>query len=60
MGNANSGRYPKLTAEERRRIIGLVADAISAVDVAQQVKRSASFVYRIMHTTGLRIPSRAP
>ena len=52
MGNANSGRYPKLTAEERRRIIGLVADGMSAVDVAREVKRSASFVYRIMHDAG--------
>ena len=44
MGNANSGRYPKLTSEERRRIIGLVADGMRAVDVAREVRRSASFV----------------
>ena len=25
MGNANSGRYPKLTSQERKRIIGFVA-----------------------------------
>jgi IS30 family transposase len=52
MGNANSGRYPKLSSEERRRIIGLVADGMGAVDVAREVKRSASFVYRIMHDAG--------
>ena len=52
MGNANSGRYPKLTPEERRRIIGLVADGMSAVDVAREVKRSAGFVHRIVHDAG--------
>jgi IS30 family transposase len=52
MGNANSGRYPKLSSEERRRIIGLVADGMGAVDVAREVKRSASFVYRIVHDAG--------
>jgi IS30 family transposase len=52
MGNANSGRYPKLTPEERRRIIGLVADGMSAVEVAREVQRSASFVHRIVHDAG--------
>jgi len=52
MGNANSGRYPKLTPEERRRIIGLVADGMSAVDVGREVKRSAGFVHRIVHDAG--------
>ncbi len=52
MGNANSGRYPRLTPEERKRIIGLVADGMRAVDVAREVARSASFVHRVMHDAG--------
>ena len=52
MGNANSGRYPKLTAEERRRIIGLVADGMRSTDVAVEVKRSVSFVRQVMHDCG--------
>ena len=52
MGNANSGRYPKLTAEERKRIIGLVADGMSARDVAREVARSATFVRRVMRDAG--------
>lgn len=52
MGNANSGRYPKLTAEDRRRIIGLVADGMRAKDVAREVQRSAGFVRRVMRAAG--------
>jgi len=52
VGNANSGRYPKLTAEERKRIIGLVADGMSARDVAREVARSATFVRRVMRDAG--------
>jgi transposase, IS30 family len=52
VGNANSGRYPKLTPQERRRIIGLVADGMGTVDVAREVRRSASFVRRIMRDAG--------
>jgi IS30 family transposase len=37
-----------LTPEERKRIIGLVADGMRAVDVAGEVSRSASFVQRII------------
>ncbi|MEY2431852.1 MAG: hypothetical protein QOC92_1577, partial [Acidimicrobiaceae bacterium] len=48
MGNANSWRYPKLTPEERKRIIGLVADGMRAVDVAREVTRSAWFVQRVI------------
>ena len=52
MGNAYSGRYPKLTPEERKRIIGLVADGMGAVDVAGQVHRSARFVQRVVRAAG--------
>ena len=52
MGNANSGRYPKLTPEERKRIIGLVADGMAPPDVAREVARSASFVQRVIREAG--------
>jgi transposase, IS30 family len=52
VGNANSGRYPRLTPEERKRIIALVADGMRAVDVAREVARSAGFVRRVIHDTG--------
>jgi IS30 family transposase len=52
VGYENSGRYPKLTPEERKRIIGLVADGVRAVDVAREVARSASFVRRVISGAG--------
>jgi IS30 family transposase len=52
VGNANSGRYPKLTPEERKRIIGLVADGMRAADVAREVARSASIVQRVIREAG--------
>jgi IS30 family transposase len=52
VGNANSGRYPKLTPEERKRIIGLVAGGMPAVDVAREVARSARFVQRLIKEAG--------
>jgi IS30 family transposase len=52
MGNVNSGRYPKLSAEDRKRIIGLVADGMRAVDVAREVERSAGFVQRVVQQAG--------
>jgi transposase, IS30 family len=52
VGNANSGRYPKLTSEERKRIIGLVADGMSAAAVAREVARSASFVHKLLRHAG--------
>jgi len=52
MGNANSGRYPKLTPEERKRIIGLVADGMRAAEVAREVARSVSFVHRVIRDVG--------
>ena len=52
MGNANSGRYRKLTPEERKRIIGLVADGMRAIEVAREVARSASFVHRVVRVAG--------
>ena len=52
MGNANSGRYPKLTPEERKRIIGLVADGLPAAEVAREVARSTGFVYRVIQAAG--------
>jgi IS30 family transposase len=52
MGNANSGRYPKLTPEERKRIIGLVADGMSAREVARELARSTQFVHRVIREAG--------
>ncbi len=52
MGNANSGRYPKLTPEERKRVIGLVADGLPAAEVAREVARSTGFVYRVIQAVG--------
>jgi transposase, IS30 family len=52
VGNANSGRYPKVTPEERKRIIRLVADGMGAIDVAREVARSASFVYGVIREAG--------
>ena len=52
MGNANSGRYPKLTLEERKRIVGLVADGMRAVDVGREVARSTSLVNRTIREAG--------
>lgn len=52
MGGANSGRYPKLTPEDRKRIIGLVADGMRAVDVAREVGRSVSFVRHVRQQAG--------
>ena len=52
MGNANSGRYPRLTPEDRKRIIGLVADGMRAADVAREVARSKGFVHLVMREAG--------
>lgn len=52
MGNANSGRYPRLTPEERKRIIGLVADGMRPVEVAREVARSLSLVQRTISEAG--------
>jgi IS30 family transposase len=52
VGNANSGRYPKLSREERKRIIGLVADGMRSVEVAREVRRSLSLVQRVIHDAG--------
>jgi IS30 family transposase len=52
VGNANSGRYPKLTSEERKRIIALVADGMRAVDVVREVGRSKSVVFRVLREVG--------
>jgi IS30 family transposase len=52
MGNANSGRYPKLTPQERKRIIGLVAGGMRADDVAREVARSARSVQRVIRDAG--------
>ncbi len=52
MGNANSGRYPKLTPEERKRIVGLVADGMAPKEVAREVARSVGFVRRVMRSVG--------
>ncbi len=52
MGKANSGRYPKLTPLERKRIISLVADGMKPIDVAGEVARSVSMVRRVLRDVG--------
>jgi IS30 family transposase len=52
VGNANSGGHPKLSSEDRKRIGVLVADGMSAKDVAREVGRSAGFVRRVMRAAG--------
>ncbi len=52
MGNANSGRYPKLSRADRGRIIGLVADGMSVIDAAGEVARSVGFVHRVLKAAG--------
>ena len=52
MGNANSGRYPRLSPQERHRIIGLVADGMRPGDVAREVARSKTMVYTVMREAG--------
>jgi IS30 family transposase len=52
VGNANSGRYPKLTSEERKRIIGLVADGMHVKEVAREVARSAGLIRRVTRAAG--------
>lgn len=52
MGKENSGRYPKLTSEERKRIISLVADGMRSEDVGREVNRSGRMVRRVMREVG--------
>ena len=52
MGNSNSGRYPRLTSAEKKRIIGLVADGMSVVDIAREVARGVNFVRRVITASG--------
>lgn len=52
MGNKNSGRYPKLTPEDRKRIISLVADGMHPRDVAREVARSQSFIKKVIRKAG--------
>jgi len=52
MGNANSGRYLRLSPLERKRIIGLVADGMRTVDVAREVARSERMVQRVVRAAG--------
>jgi transposase, IS30 family len=52
VGGANSGRYPKLSPSERKRIISLVADGMSSKDVARVVCRSTRMVQIVMRDAG--------
>jgi IS30 family transposase len=52
VGTRSSGRYPRLTSEERKRIICLVADGMRPVDVAREVKRSVGFVGVVIKKAG--------
>jgi transposase, IS30 family len=52
MGNKNSGRYPRLSPQDRRRIILMVADGAVYEDVAVAVRRSVRLVYRVVSEAG--------
>lgn len=52
MGNANSGRYPRLMPEERKRVIRLVADGMKPGEVAREVGRSVGLVHRVIREAG--------
>ena len=52
MGNANSGPHRRLSPEDRKRIISLTADGMSAVDVAREVAWSVGSVYQVRHDAG--------
>jgi len=52
VGNANSGRFPRLTREERKRIIALVAGGMRPREVAREIARSDGFVYRVLRAAG--------
>jgi len=52
VGNANSGRYPRLLPDERKRIIGLIAGGMSPAEAAVAVSRSLSMVHRVMREAG--------
>jgi IS30 family transposase len=52
VGNANSGRYPKLLPDERKRIIGLIAGGMRPAEAAVAVSRSLSMVHRVMRKAG--------
>ena len=52
MGKEMSGRYPRLTPEDRKQIIGLAADGMRAKDIAREVVRSAGFVRRVIRQCG--------
>lgn len=52
MGNKNSGRYPKLSREEHKRIIAMAADGARPKDIARELQRSAGFVSRVLRAAG--------
>ena len=52
MGRSTSGRYPKLTPEDRKRIISMAADGARAVDIAREVCRSRGFVHAVIKQAG--------
>jgi transposase, IS30 family len=52
MGTSTRGRFPRLTAEERKRIICLVADGMATADVAREVAKSAGFISRVIREAG--------
>jgi IS30 family transposase len=52
VGHETKGRYRRLTAVERSRIIGLIADGMAVVDVAREVSRSAGFIRRVRQQAG--------
>lgn len=52
MGNENSGRWPKLTSEDRHKIIGMIADGAPIAVVAHEMKRTESFIYQVRKEAG--------
>ena len=52
MGVENRGRFRKLTPEQRKQIIELVAGGMRAVDAAREVSRSAGFIRKVVRQAG--------
>jgi len=52
VGVENRGRFRKLTPEQRKRIIELIAGGMRAVDVAREVARSAGFIRKVVRQAG--------
>ena len=58
VGNANSGRYRRLTPQERKQIISLAARGESTLEIGNAVCRSKSTVNQVLRDAGGVIRNR--